>query len=316
MKLIIASTAVAMVLFGTVYNSYITSTPNPIKITTGQPLGVATMQAQSDIINWLLTKPGGYTANDMLPPTSFADNMPYFETGVVKALRDVALIDRNHFSRAQSQSEDDRNVVKAQTSLNIDTESWMMPSAEGEYETAMDEINKYIIRLKDANSSDGNFYVRSTDIAKLLEMFGNQMGSYTQRLSQANGNVSSSNSDSASTIANESTKVSHNTVTTGYFEVDDNFYETMGYTWAVSQLLKAIKVDFVDVLNKKNGVPTLDNAIRELEKATQFSFYVFNGGWSSNNAYSLIPNYSLILSSYVSRSNQALDDLAYLLLNG
>lgn len=48
-------------------------------------------------------------------------------------------------------------------------------------------------------------------------------------------------------------------------QIDNVFYEARGQAWALSHLLRAIEVDFADVLAKKNATVSVRQIIRELE---------------------------------------------------
>ncbi len=77
--------------------------------------------------------------------------------------------------------------------------------------------------------------------------------------------------------------------------------------------MRAIEIDFQEVLRKKNAVRSLQQIIRELE-ATQrpiSSPYVLNG-----SDFGFFANYSLVMSSYISRANAAIIDLRNLLAQG
>ncbi|MEH6467797.1 MAG: DUF2333 family protein, partial [Porticoccus sp.] len=90
-------------------------------------------------------------------------------------------------------------------------------------------------------------------------------------------------------------------------------YEARGSTWAMVQLLKAIEVDFDQVLQKKNARTSLQQIIRELE-ATQASVHspvVLNGG-----GFGFLANHSLVMASYISRANAALINMRELLEQG
>jgi hypothetical protein len=78
-------------------------------------------------------------------------------------------------------------------------------------------------------------------------------------------------------------------------------------------LLKAIEVDFANVLAKKNATVSLRQIIRELE-STQTSIWtpmVLNG-----DGFGFLANHSLVMASYVSRANAAIIDLRELLKQG
>ena len=100
---------------------------------------------------------------------------------------------------------------------------------------------------------------------------------------------------------------------TPWIEIDDVFYEARGYVWALSHILRAIEVDFDNVLQKKNAQASLSQVIRLLEQAlvTPSSPMVLNGdplGW--------VANYSKSMVSYISPANAAIIDLRNLLAKG
>ena len=77
--------------------------------------------------------------------------------------------------------------------------------------------------------------------------------------------------------------------------------------------LKAVEVDFADVLQRKNAQISLRQIIRELE-ATQepiWSPMILNG-----SGFGVLANHSLVMANYISRANAALIDLSELLTQG
>ena len=96
-------------------------------------------------------------------------------------------------------------------------------------------------------------------------------------------------------------------------EIDDVFYEARGSTWALIHFLKAMEVDFEDVLRKKNALVSFRQIIRELE-STQEPLHapmVLNG-----DKFGAFANHSLVMANYISRANAAIMDLRYLLQQG
>ena len=96
-------------------------------------------------------------------------------------------------------------------------------------------------------------------------------------------------------------------------DIDDNFFQARGSTWALIHFLKAIEIDFAPVLEKKNATVSLRQIIRELE-ATQHTVYsplILNG-----DGFGILANHSLVMASYISRANAALIDLRELLSQG
>jgi len=102
-------------------------------------------------------------------------------------------------------------------------------------------------------------------------------------------------------------------VKTSWFKIDDVFYETRGSTWALIIFLKAIEVDFHEVLLKKNALISYRQIIRELE-STQENLHapmVLNG-----DKFGAFANHSLVMANYISRANAAIMDLRFLLEQG
>ena len=84
-------------------------------------------------------------------------------------------------------------------------------------------------------------------------------------------------------------------------------------SWALIHFLKAVEIDFADVLEKKNALISLRQIIRELE-ATQETIYspmILNG-----SGFGLVANHSLVMANYISRANAALIELSELLNQG
>jgi len=77
--------------------------------------------------------------------------------------------------------------------------------------------------------------------------------------------------------------------------------------------LKAVEVDFAEVLQKKNAQRSLQQIIRELEAAQEAVYppIILNG-----SGFGFVANHSLVMASYISRANAALIDLRELLSQG
>ncbi len=276
--------------------------------------GTATTLTLIKTMDVLLHKPGGYLSNDMMPPGVWLDNIPNWEFGVLVQARDLALAMRNDFSRSQSQSTEDKDLMNAQPQLNFDSDSWILPTTEGEYQKAIDALNAYAKRLAQAESPDAQFYARADNLSDWLGQVEKRLGSLSQRLSASTGQVRINTDLAGDSAARQSTQTSQQvTVQTAWTELDDIFYEARGSTWALMHYLKAIEIDFKSVLEKKNALISLRQIIRELEASQEpmWSPVILNG-----SGFGLFANHSLVMASYISRANAAVIDLRQLLKQG
>jgi len=277
-------------------------------------VGYATTTALIRVTETLLDKPGGYISNDVLPPFSLLDNMPAWEFGVLEMSRDLALAFRKDFSRSQSQSAENAFLKIAQPQLNIDHRSWVLPSAESEYRKAIGQLYLYRSALVDAKKTDSQFYARADNLRDWLKNVEKRLGSYSQRLSASVGQERFNTDLAGDAAARQSTTApDKRVVKTSWWKLDDEFYEARGATWALLHYLRAVEVDFADVLERRNAMVSLQQIIRELEATQQplWSPMVLNG-----SGFGVLANHSLVMANYISRANAALIDLSELLTQG
>ncbi len=276
--------------------------------------GYVSVSTVMKLAETLLDKRGGYFANDIAPPGVLMDDLPEWEFGVLQQIRDFTLALRNDFSRSQSQSQDDVDLVEAQPLFAYSNDHWVLPTTEGQYRQGIEHLNSYLTRLADADQFNAQFYVRSDNLVAWLTLVEKQMGSLSQRLSMSVGQVRINTDLANEATAQQSTKTPAVMITrTPWMEIDNVFYEARGATWALMHLLKAIERDFRPVLEDKNAVISVKQIIRELEEAQSaiYSPVILNGG-----GYGLFANHSLVMANYISRSNAALIDLRKLLERG
>lgn len=276
--------------------------------------GYTTTSTLIDVTQWLLNKPGGFISNDMTPPGLVMDNMPAFEYGVLEQVRDLALAMRLNFSRSQSQSTGDKDLEIAQSKLNIAHTSWQLPSAESEYGDAINALKRYRARLISQNDSGAQFYTRADNLSDWLREVEKRLGSISHRLGASVGHDVFDTSLAGDPTAKKSTRTAKKVmVKTPWGKIDDVFYESRGATWAILHFLKAVEIDFADVLEKKNAQASLKQIIRDLESSqdTVWTPMILNG-----NGFGFLANHSLVMANYVSRANAALIDLRSLLEQG
>ena len=281
---------------------------------SAQVIGSTSAATLIEIAETLLEKPGGFLSNDIMPPGLYLDNIPNWEFGVLVQVRDFSRAFREDFSRSQSQSTEDADLIIAEPKFNFTNDSWLFPASESQYKEAIAALNSYLLRMVDADQSDAQFYARADNLASWLSNVESRLGSLSQRLSasvlqqRANTDMAGDPSATQSTPARAEVAVK-----TPWLEIDDVFFEARGATWALLHFLRAAEVDFAQVLDDKNAGASLDQIIRELESSQRSLGFpmVLNG-----SGFGMFANHSLTMANYVSRANAAIIDLRRLLSQG
>jgi len=277
-------------------------------------VGTATTSALIDVSEVLLNKPGGFISNDITPPGIFMDDMPAWEYGVLIQVRDLSRAMRESFSRSQSQSQEDADLAKAEPRFNFSNNSWAVPASESEYGQGIKFLKAYRKRLSDVDDPQAQFYARADNLRYWLAGVESRLGSLSQRLSASVGRPRLNTDLANDANARQSTpSESEQRVKTPWLKLDNVFYESRGTAWALICFLRAVEVDFADVLANKNAAVSLRQIIRELEGTQQamYSPMVLNGG-----GFGLLANHSLVMASYITRANAAITDLRDLLSQG
>lgn len=276
--------------------------------------GVATTVTLIEVVDALLNKPGGYLSNDIMPPGVWLDNIPNWEYGALTQVRDLARAMREAFSRSQSQSKEDTSLKDAEAQFNFDNKSWVLPRTEDEYASGIKYLRNYLGRLTDESQQHAQFYARADNLQYWLATVETRLGSLSQNLTASVGQRRLNTDLAGDSAAKQATSVpTELQVKTPWLEVDDVFYRARGSAWALIHFLRAVEIDFADVLDKKNARVSLQQIIRELE-STQESLYspmVLNG-----SGFGVLANHSLVMASYISRANAGVIDLRELLAKG
>ncbi|MEE4378093.1 MAG: DUF2333 family protein [Candidatus Competibacteraceae bacterium] len=275
--------------------------------------GFAVTAALIKIADTLLNKPGGYLSNDLSLPSYVMDNMPSWEFGVLTDLREATRALRNEFSRAQSQSEEDKDLMAADAQFHFDPNSWLVPPTEMEYKKGVAALQRYLDRLS-SNPSQARFFVRADNLNAYLVVVEKRLGSLAHRLSSNVPDLLYTPAAQATDGSADPDKpLSEVTSTTPWMEIDNVFFEARGYVWALLHMLKAVEIDFAGILESKRARPALQRIIHKLKNAEH---QIWSPLIMNNNGFGIFTNHSLIMASYISRANAAIIDLRILLMQG
>jgi hypothetical protein len=282
--------------------------------------GFTTTATLIQVADTMLNKPGGYLSNDKIPPSSFfglfqmLDNIPNWEFGVLVMVRDTSRVLRNDFSRSQSQSLENPHLAEAEPRFNFANNSWLFPPTENQYREGVEQLTAYLNNLASQSEPNTQFFTRADNLNELLAIIGKRLGNFSQRLNASVEELRINTDLAGDTAAQQSTQSPKVILAkTPWLKVDDVFYEARGYVWALVAILRAVEIDFKNVLQKKNAVASLQQVIRLLEQTqhSPSSPMVLNGdplGW--------LANYSKSMVSYISPANAAIIDLRNLLTQG
>ncbi|MEQ8313091.1 MAG: DUF2333 family protein [Gammaproteobacteria bacterium] len=277
-------------------------------------VGATLTSALIEVTETLLDKPGGYLTNDVMPPGIYLDNIPNWEFGVLVQVRDLSRAFRENFSRSQSQSTEDPDLIVVEPNLHFNNDSWLFPPTESEYGEAVDRLYSYLGRIADPAVADAQFFARADNLSSWLLNVESRLGSLSQRLSASVGQARINTDVAGEGNATQSTPAGAElAVRTPWLEIDDIFYEARGATWALMHFLRAVEIDFAPVLEDKNATASLRQIVRELEASQRTVFFpvILNG-----SGFGIFANHSLTMANYISRANAAIIDLRNLLAQG
>jgi hypothetical protein len=277
-------------------------------------VGFSTTDTLIRVGETLLDKRGGYLTNDKFPPGLWLDNMPNWEKGVLTQIRDLSRAVRNDFSRSQSQSKEDPDVVEAVEKFFSESNSWLFPPTERRYREGIAALYRYQDRLTGAAQPEAQFYARADNLREWLAEVEKRLGSMSRRLGNSVA-TSVINEELAGDPAAEAAHQQPDTidVRTPWLEIDDVFFEARGTAWALLHFFRAVEFDFSQVLADKNAEASVRQIIRELESSLDPMRWpvVLNGG-----GYGLTANHSLVMANYLARANAAVINLRELLDQG
>ena len=277
-------------------------------------IGYSTTDTLIRVAETLLDKRGGYLSNDKMPPGLWLDNMPNWEKGVLMQVRDLSRVIRNDYSRSQSQSQEDPDVVLAVEKFFSESNSWLFPPTERRYREGIEALYRYQNRLTGAADPEAQFYARADNLREWLAEVEKRLGSMSRRLGNSvAANVI--NEELAGDPAAEAAQTQRDTidVRTPWLELDDVFFEARGTAWALLHFFRSAEFDFRQVLADKNAEASVRQIIRELEASLEpmRSPMILNGG-----GYGLTANHSLVMANYLARANAAVINLRELLDQG
>lgn len=214
-------------------------------------------------------------------PSYMLDNMPSFQLGMISGISTVANTMSNRLDSAISQGNEELHLKNAAKLLKYDGRIWMfsahnnfspVPSAHSQYRKARKQLMKF---NQDLSSGQTAFYKSPADLSYFL--------------SKINKDLYRSLGKLESQIREENTSFTD-------FKADNVFYYNQGKLYAYYLLLKALGVDYKDIIVEKSAYQLWTTSIKAAEDGSILdSFYIRNGEQSSLTA----PNHLQYLAYYI-----------------
>ena len=245
--------------------------------------------------------------NDLFWPTIFLDNLPNFQIGELEVVRYNVRVLRDNLSRMRTTDKLDPFAESVFTALSNDPYKGWFPSAESKWELGYENLEAFYHNLLSGKS---HFYPRADNLVELLNQYASLMGGVNTRLINAPGDINR-------TVSMEDTKKTTPggpkvvDIDIPWHRIDDNFYYAQGVAYALYGSLKAIRVDFYDVLVDKNSLVLLDKILEVFGRCQFEPLIIFNG-----DPDSIFANHSLNLSGLFNDARQKINSLIVALTQG
>ncbi len=246
----------------------------PTKVMTRKVIGVAFVEALVEPLESELHSFWGWRPNDLWITKLGRDNAENYQLGVREITRRSADILAERIARTGSNVSYNKYLNDAVNSLTVDPGSYWWPSAEREYQRAIDNLRKYKEQLARGEES---FYTRPDNLIPLLIEYRTRLGDCDNKLVRLEG-------------------VPATQVST--FEADDRFYYAKGLAAAMLPVLEAIQEDFYLSLKTRDGIETLHHAIESCKGAAHMSPWIVLEG----NYNGFLANHRANMSTYISHA--------------
>ena len=238
-----------------------------------------------------------WTANDpFFMPASLLDNMPNFQMGIVQALSRFAVELADQVARTRGSSQIDRDLDTASGLLKYPGTVWIFDfrtsfaptaSSESQYRRAMAALRDYNRRLAEGQAL---FDTRADNLQATLERMAADIGSSSAALDQQLGETSLLWPDLAA---------------------DDVFYATKGRLYAYYLLLRALEVDFANVIAERGLQGLWGQMLASFRAASQLQpWVVVNGAPDSQ----LAPSHLAAQGFFLLRGRTQLREITNILL--
>ena len=240
--------------------------------------------------------------------TPFFDNKASFQTGVLGAVRRVSIELTDTLGRVRGTSGADPALEAARGELQRDEQTWIFnpfdgkrpllaTSAASSYDNAITQFEDYNRRLA---ACEALFDARADNLYQLLDRITKDLGSTVDRVARrSQGEVY----DVAS-----HTFVDGEGNDWGWFDTraDNFFHEARGKMYAYHGLMQAARIDFADVIAKRDLADVWDRMEAHVAEAANLSPWIVSNGREDGF---LMPDHLSVMGENILRARANMTEL-------
>ena len=242
------------------------------KLVSTEIAGVAFTEKLTELLDYELNERfWGWRPNDLLIGR-LTDNVNEFQLGALEAMRYTAIKLKETLTRFGDADAYDPHLVEAVNLLMNRADQFWFPSTESLYKEALKELRGFLENLKQGKS---RFYYRTDNLLSLIAAYKDLLGNCHENL------VKDAEPDGS--------RVSH-------FKADNYFYYSQGVTHVMFEILKTVRVGFVEQLQTIDAVALMDKIVESLKRASECSPWLI----TNSNDDDVLANHRYNLAASIS----------------
>lgn len=258
------------------------------------PYGFVYAHTLASMFDLLKEKPGGYILDDNWPPGIFLDNIRSWELGAMFAFDDGYIGLYKNFAKDQLQAFKKAGIGNTRQCFFCAGQNGISLSEE-QLEQRILVLHDYMNKLQNSGKGGGTmFYLRADYLVSYLTTVRNLLNPLMERLMASSDRFLS---EPERPPGGRSMPDIMWQQKTPWYLIDNTFYLVQGYSWGVLHVLKAIEIDFKEVLDRRD-IYLLNRVTHALESVVLMSSDV----WVSSKD-------SMAMASYLYIATKAVVDL-------
>jgi hypothetical protein len=228
-------------------------------------------------------------------PTFLMDNMPNYQLGIVKTVRQTTLELKDHIARLRGAGGTDQDLEEAYQSLSFAPDKWyvnasapLVSSTSGNnYKRAVKSLRKYNARVAAGQTL---FERRSDTLAATLNRLA---------LSLGNG----------SDMLDKQVELGQKKIID--LKADDAFYDARGQAYAAYVILSGLRADYPDLIAQRQLGKLWDDMLQDLRELIQIDPLIVTNGKSGG----LVPNDLMAQNAKLGQVRSRLREITSILSN-